>query len=173
MTLVLQIVETLRGARTIICPSTHMNSIRKRRHSHRRGIKKIRSHAFSPRDALMKSLYRRLQICLVSLWALCTPWPRTFKFGRHAMFPVAPEFSSRRVLNRFLLRILILVLFATLGVFRSKGFGPTFVSLLVLAAGFCIGLAMLHREAVFGRVLTNWDEAAAFLLIGCTVTWLA
>jgi hypothetical protein len=31
---------------------------------------------------------------------------------------------------------------------------------------------MLKREVLFGRALTNWDEAAAFLLIGCAVTWM-
>ena len=93
--------------------------------------------------------------------------------GRHAVSHIVPEGSSRRVVNRFVLRILILVVFATLGALRSKGFGATFQNLLVLAAGFCIGLAVLHREAVFGRELTNWDEAAAFLLIGCAVTLVA
>jgi hypothetical protein len=84
----------------------------------------------------------------------------------------APDPNPRRVISRFVLRILILVFFAGLGSFDSRGFAPTLKSLSVFAAGFCVGLAMLKREALFGRALTNWDEAAAFLLIGWAVTWM-
>jgi hypothetical protein len=61
--------------------------------------------------------------------------------------------------------------FAVLGSLHNKGFALTFKNLSVLASGFCVGLAMLNRETVFGRVLTNWDEAAAFLLVGCAAAW--
>ena len=89
------------------------------------------------------------------------------------MSPIAPGFNSRRVLNRFLLRLLILAGFAALGVLRGKSFATTFPSFLVFAAGLCIGVATMRRELIFGNDLTNWDEAAAFLFIGCTVILLA
>lgn len=71
------------------------------------------------------------------------------------------ELGSAYVVTRFLLRISILSVFATLG---SLGFEKTFESLLVLAVFYCIVAAAFRREAPFGPVLTHFDEAAAYAL---------
>lgn len=68
---------------------------------------------------------------------------------------------------RFLLRTAIFVGFACLGGLRGSGFAITLANLLALGAVFCAAFATLSREAVFGRDLTNWDEAVAFLFMSC------
>ena len=73
------------------------------------------------------------------------------------------ETGSIQVLIRFLLRMLLLVIFASIG---SEGFGTTFGSLLLLAVLYCVFAAAFRREAPFGPVLTHYDEAAAYAAIG-------
>jgi len=38
--------------------------------------------------------------------------------------------------------------------------------LLALSAIFCVVVASIRREPVFGPVLTHWDEAAAYAVMG-------
>jgi hypothetical protein len=76
------------------------------------------------------------------------------------MPPTVPhELVSARVLARFLARILILAVFASLG---RQGFGTTIEQLLVLATCYCVFIGGIRREAPFGPVLTHYDEAAAY-----------
>lgn len=76
------------------------------------------------------------------------------------MPPTIPhELVSARVLARFLLRILILAVFATLG---RDGFGKTIEHLLILAACYCVFIGGIRREAPLGPVLTHYDEAATY-----------
>jgi hypothetical protein len=72
------------------------------------------------------------------------------------------ELGSIQVLVRFLMRMVILSVFALLG---SQGFGRTLESLLALAALYCVFAAAIRREAPFGPILTHFDEAAAYALI--------
>jgi hypothetical protein len=57
------------------------------------------------------------------------------------------------------------VLVGAIAVLSNKGFATTVPTLLTLTAIFCATLAAMRREPVFGRVLTHWDEAAAYALI--------
>jgi hypothetical protein len=82
--------------------------------------------------------------------------------------PTIPhQLSSSQVLWRFVLRLLLLTAFAT---FSSQGFETTFAALLTLSATFCAVVGAMRREAIFGPVLTHWDEAAAYAVIGCLVS---
>ena len=74
------------------------------------------------------------------------------------------ELASTYVLIRFLLRMLILGMFAALG---SQGFAKTLESLLLLAMLYCVLIALIRREAPFGPALTHFDEAAAYAVIVC------
>jgi hypothetical protein len=83
---------------------------------------------------------------------------------------VPQQLGSAYVVTRFLLRVLILSVFATLG---SQGFIKTFESLLVLAVFYCIFAAAVRREAAFGPVLTHLDEAAAYAVIARLASFLS
>jgi hypothetical protein len=56
---------------------------------------------------------------------------------------ISHELVFVQVLIRFLLRMVILSVFAVVG---SQGFGKTLESLLVLAAFYCITVAAIRRE---------------------------
>jgi hypothetical protein len=82
--------------------------------------------------------------------------------------PTIPhQLSSSQVLWRFVLRLLLLSTFAT---FSTQSFGTTLAALLTLSATFCAVLGAMRREAMFGPVLTHWDEAAAYAVIGRLVS---
>ena len=68
------------------------------------------------------------------------------------------QLNSSQVLFRFVFRIVLLSALATLG---TRGFGTTFATLLALSAIFCAVVGAMRREAMFGPVLTHWDEAAS------------
>jgi hypothetical protein len=80
------------------------------------------------------------------------------------------ELSSIHVLIRFVLRMILLGIFATFG---SQGFGKTFESLLILAVLYCVSAAAVRREAPFGPILTHFDEAAACAAIGALTSALS
>lgn len=84
--------------------------------------------------------------------------------------PIPRQFSSSQVLARFVLRLGLVGTFAT---FSPEGFGTVFAVLLALSAIFCAVVGALRREAIFGPVLTHWDEAAACAVLGHLVTALA
>lgn len=76
------------------------------------------------------------------------------------MPPTIPhELASARVLARFLLRIAILAVFATLG---RQGFSKTIEQLLFLAICYCVAIGGFKREAPLGPALTHYDEAAVY-----------
>jgi hypothetical protein len=83
---------------------------------------------------------------------------------------IPQQLGSAQVLTRIILRLILIGVFAALG---SQGFAKTLSALLVMAAVYCAFIAALRREAVFGGVLTNWDEAAIYLLIGRVAASLA
>jgi hypothetical protein len=70
---------------------------------------------------------------------------------------------------RFLLRIVILVLFALAG----RRFGKTLEGLLGLAAFYCTLAGAFRREAIFGDTFTHFDEAAAYAVIAGVAQLLA
>jgi hypothetical protein len=81
----------------------------------------------------------------------------------HPRPTIPQQLNSPQVLWRFVLRLVLLSAFASLG---TRGFGAAFASLLALPAIFCVIVGAMRREAMFGPVLTHWDEAAAYAVIG-------
>jgi hypothetical protein len=67
------------------------------------------------------------------------------------------------VLLRMALRLIV---FALVAPFGSLGFATTLVSLLCLSAVFCAVAGAVRHEAIFGPVLTHWDEAAVYAFVG-------
>ena len=73
------------------------------------------------------------------------------------------QLNSSQVLFRFVFRIVLLSALATLG---TRGFGTTLATFLALSAIFCAVVGAMRREVMFGPVLTHWDEAAAYAIVG-------
>jgi hypothetical protein len=80
------------------------------------------------------------------------------------------QLSSRQVLLRFALRLAVFSVFAVVG---APGFRIMFPTLMILSAISCALAAALRGEAIFGRVLTHWDEAAGYGALGCLVAKLS
>jgi hypothetical protein len=78
------------------------------------------------------------------------------------------EVGSVQVIIRFLLRMVILCVFAALG---RQGFGKTLASLLVLSALYCVFTAAIRRETPLAPVLTHFDEAAAYAALAILASW--
>jgi hypothetical protein len=80
------------------------------------------------------------------------------------------QLNSSEVVFRFALRLALLSMFAT---FDAQGFAKTFAALLALSVIFCGVVGTMRREALFGPMLTHWDEAAAYAVIGRLVSVLS
>ncbi len=76
----------------------------------------------------------------------------------------AAERRNLQVATRFVLHVVIVGAVASFG---NIGFARSLVALLWLSAMLCVGAAVLLRETVGARVLTYWDEAAAFGSLFC------
>ena len=83
---------------------------------------------------------------------------------------VPRQLNSPQVLFRFFFRVVLLGTFATFG---TRGFAAAFAALLALSAIFCAITGAMRREAIFGPVLTHWDEAVAYAVIGYLVSALS
>lgn len=81
---------------------------------------------------------------------------------------ISREIGTAQVIIRFLLRMVILCVFAALG---RQGFGKTLASLLVLSALYCVFTAAIRREAPLAPVLTHFDEAAAYAALALLASW--
>ena len=81
---------------------------------------------------------------------------------------ISRNFESAQALTRFFLRMVILSIFAMLG---SQGFGKTIEGLLAHAVFYCIFIAAIRHEELFGPVLTHFDEAAAYAVIARLAAW--
>ena len=80
------------------------------------------------------------------------------------------QFSSIQVLARFGLRLLVFCIFAAFG---ATGFRIMFPTFMILSAIYCTMAATFRGEAMFGRVLTHWDEAAGYGVLACLITKLS
>jgi hypothetical protein len=80
------------------------------------------------------------------------------------------ELRNTQVAVRFVLRIVILCGFATLG---NIGFASSLVALLWMSAVMCVAISMMKREPIFDSALTYWDEAAAYGSLCCLASALA
>jgi hypothetical protein len=59
-----------------------------------------------------------------------------------------------------------LALLAALAALAHVGFRNAIPGLLVAAGIFCAVWAMFSREPLFAPILTHWDEAALFVVLG-------
>ena len=81
--------------------------------------------------------------------------------------PIPRQFNTSQVLFRFVYRLALVTAFASLG---AQDFRTMFAALLILSALFCAIVGAMRREAIFGPVLTHWDEAVAYAVIGRIAT---
>jgi hypothetical protein len=79
------------------------------------------------------------------------------------------EFRNTQVAIRFVLRIIILCVFATLG---NLGFAKSLAALLGMSAIMSVAVGIARREPIFDSTLTDWDEAAAYGSLWCLVSGL-
>ena len=77
-----------------------------------------------------------------------------------AQIPNLPqELRSTRVLVRFAMRVMILVIFAASA---SIGFGKALAALLWMSIILCAVVGAIRREPPFGPALNHWDEMVAY-----------
>ena len=76
------------------------------------------------------------------------------------------ELRSTQVLIRFCLRMIILAVFAGFG---SIGFARSFAALLGMSTILSVIIATMKQELPLDRVLTHWDEAAAYGSLWCLI----
>jgi hypothetical protein len=79
------------------------------------------------------------------------------------------ESRNTQAVVRFILRIVIISVFATLG---SVGFARSLIALLWMSAVMCAAVGIARRERVFDSALTHWDEAAAYGSLCCLASVL-
>jgi hypothetical protein len=75
-----------------------------------------------------------------------------------------------RVIARFSLRIVILLIFAA---FSSIRFDQILMLLLLMSAVLSAVLATLKREEPLAPVVNHWDEAIAYAALCCLIISLA
>jgi hypothetical protein len=76
------------------------------------------------------------------------------------------ELRSTQVLVRFLLRMAILVAFASFG---GIGFGRSLAALLWMTIVLSAVVGAMKRERPFDTILNHWDEAGAYTALFCLV----
>jgi len=77
-----------------------------------------------------------------------------------AQVPHLPrQLSSIRVLVRFGVRVMILVIF---GASASIDFGRALAALLWMSIVLCAVVGAMRREPPFGPALNHWDETVAY-----------
>jgi hypothetical protein len=82
-----------------------------------------------------------------------------------AHLPDLPQqLRSAQVIVRFGLRMIILVVFATLG---GIGFARSLVALLWMSAIFSAVVGAMRREPPFDKTLNHWDETVAYAALCC------
>jgi hypothetical protein len=87
-----------------------------------------------------------------------------------SLFKPSPRTQSVQVLARFFLRIVILVIFATLG---SIGFARSLATLLWMSIILCVVVAIMRRETLFRATLNHWDETVAYAALYALVCGLS
>ena len=85
------------------------------------------------------------------------------------LFKPSPRTQSVQVLARFALRIVILVIFATLG---GIGFAKSLATLLWMSIILCVVVAIIRRESLFRSALNHWDETVAYAALYALVCGL-
>jgi hypothetical protein len=73
--------------------------------------------------------------------------------------PLPQRLRSAQVLIRFGVRLLVMVVFASVG---SNGFNQSLMALSWMAAAFCAAIAAIRHERILDLDLNHWDEVAAY-----------
>ena len=94
--------------------------------------------------------------------------PRTAGGDRPASRAARSPSASAIVISRFLMRMLILGVFASIG---TRGFARTFEALLGLAVLYCGISGLVRREKPLGPALTHFDEGAAYALCASLIAF--
>jgi uncharacterized ion transporter superfamily protein YfcC len=82
-----------------------------------------------------------------------------------AQLPNLPQqLRSTQVIVRFGLRMIILVIFATLG---GIGFGRSLAALLWMSTILSAVIGAMKREPPLDTVLNHWDETVAYAALCC------
>ena len=79
------------------------------------------------------------------------------------------ELRSTQVLVRFVLRIIVMVVFAAFG---SIGFCRSLVALLWMSTILSAVIGAIRHEPPFDAILNHWDEAVAYAALCCLVSGL-
>jgi hypothetical protein len=74
------------------------------------------------------------------------------------------ELRNTQVVVRFVLRIVVICVFATLG---GVGFARSSNALLWMSAVMSATVGIVRRESIFDSALNYWDEAAAYASLCC------
>jgi len=74
------------------------------------------------------------------------------------------ELRNTQVIVRFLLRIVVLCTFATLG---SIDFAKSFNTLLWMSTVMSAAVGIARRQSIFDSALNYWDETAAYASLWC------
>ena len=86
-----------------------------------------------------------------------------------AQLPNLGELRSTQVLIRFLMRIIILAIFAA---FSGVGLGQSLAALFGMSAVLSAAVGILKREPAFDGVLNHWDETVAYAALFCLTNGL-
>lgn len=79
------------------------------------------------------------------------------KLQAYVRCPLDP--SVALVSKRFVVRLIIIVIFAALRISGGAGFRRTFIALTGVNVIICVVWALLRKERFNGTALTHWDEA--------------
>jgi len=90
------------------------------------------------------------------------------KHLKYQLTATGAEATTARVLFRFVIRAVLLSLFA---LFAADGFAKTLANLFVLTGLYCVVAAIIRREEPLGPALTHIDEAAAYAIGAGMVAW--
>lgn len=85
------------------------------------------------------------------------------------LFNLPRKRQSAQVLIRFVLRLVILVIFAMFG---SIGFGRSLAALLWMSTILSAVVAVVRREPPFDTTLNHWDETVTYAAMCMLVSGL-
>lgn len=86
--------------------------------------------------------------------------------ARQSNTDLTREAQTIRVVIRFLLRMIILLVFAA---FSSTRFDQIMALLLLMSVVLSAVLATIKREAPLASTLNHWDEAIAYAALCCLI----
>lgn len=84
--------------------------------------------------------------------------------AEHPHMDMTREAQTIRVIARFWLRIVILVVFAAFG---RIGFDRNMILLLLMSTVLSAVMATLKREEPLAPVINHWDESIAYAALCC------